>query len=124
MQRAMPVLQKGNACKSASVAVSNVSSCGVVYHYYMDRTFGIHTCLYDVLVLYEGLNGGTSITLNTYFFWLYNIKQLIFSHLNTNIKKFVVTLFFSHKQTNYALKGEISMLGLCLLYQRGFLAIF
>ena len=52
MQRAMPVLQKGNACKSASVAVSNVSSCGVVYHFYMDRTFGIHTCLYDVLVLY------------------------------------------------------------------------
>ena len=48
----MPVLQKGNACKSASVAVSNVSSCGVVYHFYMDKTFGIHTCLYDVLVLY------------------------------------------------------------------------
>ena len=52
MQRAMPVLQKGNACKSASVAVSNVSSCGVVYHFYMDGTFGIHTCLYDVLILY------------------------------------------------------------------------
>ena len=52
MQRVMPVLQKGNACNSASVAVSNVSLCGVVYHFYMDRTFGIHTCLYDVLVLY------------------------------------------------------------------------
>ena len=58
------------------------------------------------------------------FFWLFNIKQLIFSHLNTNIKKFVVTLLFSHKQTNYSLKGEISMLGLCLLYQRGFFGHF
>ena len=58
------------------------------------------------------------------FFWLYNIKQLIFSHFNTNIKKFVVTLFFSHKQTNHTLKGEISMLGLCLLSQRGFFGHF
>ena len=58
------------------------------------------------------------------FFWLYNIKQLIFCHFNTNIKKFVVTLFFSHKQTNHTLKGEISMLGLCLLSQRGFFGHF
>ena len=59
------------------------------------------------------------------FFWLYNIKQLIFSHFNTNIKHDkIVTSFFSHKQTNYALKGEISMLGLCLLYQRGFFGHF
>ena len=44
----------------ASVSVSNVSSwggceetCGVIYHFYMDRTFGIHTCLYDVRVSYK-----------------------------------------------------------------------
>ena len=28
-------------------------TCGVIYHFYMDRTFGIHTCLYDVLVSYK-----------------------------------------------------------------------
>ena len=77
-----------------------------------------------IIALHEGLNGSTSIALNTYFFWMYNIKQLIFSHFNTNIKKFVVTFFFSHKQTNHILKGEISMLGLCLLYQSGFFGHF
>ena len=74
--------------------------------------------------LKEGLNGGTSITLNTYFFYCITLKQLILSHFNTDIKKFVVTLFFSHKQTNHTLKGEISMLGLCLLSQRGFFGHF
>ena len=58
------------------------------------------------------------------FFLLYNIKQLIFSHFNTNIKKFVVTLSFPHKQTNHTLKGEIFILGLCLLSQRGFFGHF
>ena len=34
------------------------------------------------------------------FFWMYNFKQLIFSHFNTNIKKFVLTFFFPiNKQT-------------------------
>ena len=43
----------------------------------------------------EGLNGGTSITLNTFlFFWLNNIKQLIFSHFNTNIKKIRCNIIF------------------------------
>ena len=46
------------------------------------------------------------------------------SYFNTNIKKFVVTLFFSLKQTNHTLKGEISILGLCLLSQRGFFGHF
>ena len=45
-------------------------TCGVVYHFYIDRTFGIHACLYDVLVLYKRdttygisqyLNGGLQI---------------------------------------------------------------
>ena len=45
-------------------------TCDVVYHFYMDRTFGIHACLYDVLVLYKRdttygisqyLNGGLQI---------------------------------------------------------------
>ena len=42
----------------ALVSVSNVlggceETCGVIYHFYMDRTFGIHTCLYNVLVSYK-----------------------------------------------------------------------
>ena len=32
--------------------------------------------------------------------------------------------FFPIKQTNYALKEEISMLGLCLLYRRSFFGHF
>ena len=35
------------------------------------------------------------------FFWLYNIKQLIFSHFNTNIKKIRCNIIFFpiNKQT-------------------------
>ena len=75
-------------------------------------------------ILVRGSEWGYFDNAKHLFFWLYNIKQLIFSHFNTNIKKFVVTLFFSHKQTNHTLKGEMSMLGLCLLSQRGFFGHF
>ena len=48
----------------------------------------------------EGLNGGTSITLNTKFFGLCNIKQLNFRHSNTTSKKFTVTVNFIQIETN------------------------
>ena len=50
------------------------------------------------LSLREGLNGGTSITLNTSLFWLCNMKQLNFRHFNTNGKKFFETLNFFQEE--------------------------
>ena len=54
----------------------------------------------------EGLNEGTSITLNTSFFWLCNMKQLHFRHFNTNSKKFFETVNFFQKKAKTAPKGQ------------------
>ena len=48
--------------------------------------------------LREGLNGGTSITLDTSLFWLCNMKQLNFRHFNTNSKKFFETAIFFQEE--------------------------
>ena len=63
-------------------------------------------CNYDnnkysgVVITYRGSEWGYFDNTKHFFFRLHNIKQLIFSHFNTNIKKFTVTLyFFAHYQT-------------------------
>ena len=53
------------------------------------------------------MDGGISITLNTSFFWLCNMKQLNFRHFNTNIKKFFETVNFLQKEAKTAPKRSI-----------------
>ena len=57
----------------------------------------------------EGLNGGTSVTLNTC-----NMKQLNFRHFNTNSKKSLETANFFQKEAKTAPKRPILF---CLVYQ-------
>ena len=47
-----------------------------------------------------GLNGGNSITLNSKFFWL----CINFQHVNSNSKKFTVTVIFFQKGTKWSPK--------------------
>lgn len=46
------------------------------------------------------MNGGASITLNT--FWLCNMKQINFRQFNANGKKFFETVDFSQKEAKTA----------------------
>ena len=61
----------------------------------------------------EGLNGGTSITLNTSFFWPCNMKHLNFRHFNTNRKKFFETVTFFQKVKTTPKRPIL----FCLVYQ-------
>ena len=55
--------------------------------------------------LSEGLNGGTSKKL--FIFWLCNMKQLNFTHFNTNSKKFLKTGNVFQKEAKTAPKRPI-----------------
>ena len=55
---------------------------------------------------HHGLNGGTSVTLNT-FFWLSNLKQLNFRHFDTNSEKLNVAVNFFKQETKKAPKRPI-----------------
>ena len=71
------------------------------------------------LSLREGLNGGTSITLNTSLFWLCNMKQLNFRQFNTNTKKFFETVnFFQEEEAK--ITAPIRPILFCLVYQQVF----
>ena len=69
------------------------------------------------LSLREGLNGGTSIKLNTSLLWLCNMKQLNFRHFNTNSKKISLKHFFRKEDAKQAPKRPILF---CLVYQQVF----
>ena len=58
------------------------------------------------------MNGGTSITLNT--FWLCNMKQINFRQFNANGKKFFETVDFSQKEAKTA---PIRPILFCLVYE-------
>ena len=75
-----------------------------------------HRSVESQMKLTEGLNGGNSITVDTQFLWLCNMKQLNFRHFNTNSKKFSVAIFFPERNKLTSQKVNI----LCLVYHEDF----